>query len=303
MSSVGWYPDPGGKPGRYRYWDGESWSDALTDDPADPPPGAGTGRRPPRDAEQQRGGRSFLVAVLVLVLVVVSAVLIVRRTADAGSALGSVPPTTTASPWNDASPLGQSPSQTPSSASPTDPSSSRVNCPTGRPDELSLHPQDGRVHGGRLSMAPVRGYSDPEPEYMLSWMWDTQGVDQVTEPGWQSIFAVGEIHRTDGFSTLRSAAQSSLSCALRNGWYLHLRSSKTIRDESISIDGHDGWIVTAEVRDNSRSISVAGDQLTFVVVDDGRSDVFSVWCGMVPLGDQERLALDQRVLSGLKVRG
>lgn len=303
MSSVGWYPDPGGKPGRYRYWDGESWSVALTDDPADPPPGAGTGRRPPRDADQYRPWRTFGVAVLVLILVVVSAVLIIRRTAQGDTALGSISASTSTTPDPGASPLGQSSGQASSGPASSPQATAAVTCPVGQPAELALHPQDGRIHGGRLSMAPIPGYTDPDPEYMLSWMWDTQGVDQVTEPGWQSIFAVGEIHRTDGFDTLRSAAVSSLSCALRNGWYLHLKSSKTIRDEAITIDGHSGWIVTAEVRDNTTNISVAGDQLTFVVVDDGRSNAFSAWCGMVPLGDQKRLALDQQVLSGLQVRG
>ena len=150
-------------------------------------------------------------------------------------------------------------------------------------------------------MAPVTDYSSPEPEYMLSWMWDTQGVSQNTEPGWQSIFAVGEVRRTAGFSSMEQAAHTSIDCAIRSDWYLHFSGRKDIRDAAITVDDRPGWIVTAEIHDNSPQIQVAGDQLTFVVVDDGRQDAFSVWCGMVPLGDQQRLALDQKVLSGLRV--
>lgn len=303
MSLAGWYPDPGGKPGRYRYWDGASWSEVLTDDPADPPPGAGTGRRPPRDADHRHPGRTVGIAALVLVIVVVSAVLIVRRTGEASS-IGDPAAAPSASGWDDSSPLPSSPSPPdPSASQPSGRPNSTGDCPVGRPDELSLHPKDGRIHGGRLSMAAIDGYSDPEPEYMLSWMWDTEGVSQVTEPGWQSIFTVGEIHRSDGFDSLRAAARSSLECAKRTGWYLHLAGSKDIRDESTVVDGHQAWIVTAEIRDDSPNVAVDGDQLTFVVVDDGRDGAYSVWCGMVPLGDQTRLALNQRVLSGLKVRG
>ncbi|SDS17990.1 DUF2510 domain-containing protein [Microlunatus soli] len=301
MALAGWYPDPGGKPGRYRYWDGESWSEVMTDDPADPPPGAGTGRRPTPDADHHHPGRTIGIAVLVLVIVVVSAVLIVRRT-DNASSIGA--PGAGASGWDDSSPLPSSPAGgSPSTSGSSGPPRTAVNCPAGRPDELSLHPNDGRIHGGRLSMAPIDGYSDPEPEYMLSWMWDTEGVSQVTEPGWQSIFAVGEIQRSDGFDSLRDAARSSLDCAKRTGWYLHLAGSKNIRDEATKVDGRDAWIVTAEIRDDSPRVRVDGDQLTFVVVDDGRDGAYSVWCGMVPLGDRTRLALSQRVLSGLKVRG
>ena len=41
MPSPGWYPDPAGTPGRYRYWDGQAWSETTTTDPAaTPPPGS-----------------------------------------------------------------------------------------------------------------------------------------------------------------------------------------------------------------------------------------------------------------------
>ena len=40
-ATAGWYPDPGGGPGLYRYWDGEAWSAATTADPASAPPPQG----------------------------------------------------------------------------------------------------------------------------------------------------------------------------------------------------------------------------------------------------------------------
>lgn len=42
MSATGgWYPDPGGGQGLYRYWDGQAWSAATTTDPASAPPPQG----------------------------------------------------------------------------------------------------------------------------------------------------------------------------------------------------------------------------------------------------------------------
>ena len=40
-ASAGWYPDPGGGQGLYRYWDGQAWSAATTTDPASAPPPQG----------------------------------------------------------------------------------------------------------------------------------------------------------------------------------------------------------------------------------------------------------------------
>ena len=47
-AKAGWYPDPGGGQGLFRYWDGKAWSAATSPNPSAPPPtqglvGAGTG--------------------------------------------------------------------------------------------------------------------------------------------------------------------------------------------------------------------------------------------------------------------
>ncbi|MGI3781689.1 MAG: DUF2510 domain-containing protein [Janthinobacterium lividum] len=40
-ATAGWYPDPGGGQGLYRYWNGQAWSAATTVDPASAPPPQG----------------------------------------------------------------------------------------------------------------------------------------------------------------------------------------------------------------------------------------------------------------------
>jgi len=40
-ATAGWYPDPGGGQGLYRYWDGQAWSAATTADPGSAPPPQG----------------------------------------------------------------------------------------------------------------------------------------------------------------------------------------------------------------------------------------------------------------------
>jgi hypothetical protein len=42
-AKAGWYPDPGGIPGLFRYWDGKAWSAATSPNPSAPPPTLGLG--------------------------------------------------------------------------------------------------------------------------------------------------------------------------------------------------------------------------------------------------------------------
>ena len=40
-ANPGWYPDPGGGQGLFRYWDGKAWSAAVSPNPSAPPPRQG----------------------------------------------------------------------------------------------------------------------------------------------------------------------------------------------------------------------------------------------------------------------
>src|SRR6476620_4654922 len=136
MAASGWYPDPGGQPGMFRYWDGRSWSAALSPTPAAAPPrSAAAGRPPPttsartapgqppgRPPRRQRGwGWLVGLAAIVIALVVIT-VLVVQRV------LPNV--------VNPVVPGGQPSAEV---------------CP--KPDNGTPDPQpgDGRVHAGTLS--------------------------------------------------------------------------------------------------------------------------------------------------------
>ena len=43
-AKAGWYPDPGGGQGLFRYWDGKSWSAATSPNPGAAPPNQGLAR-------------------------------------------------------------------------------------------------------------------------------------------------------------------------------------------------------------------------------------------------------------------
>ena len=50
----GWYPDPAGVPGRFRYWDGSQWSTVTTDDPRQLPPARAGASRPDTEPAEER---------------------------------------------------------------------------------------------------------------------------------------------------------------------------------------------------------------------------------------------------------
>jgi hypothetical protein len=52
VSNAGWYPDPSGQPGQYRYWDGSGWSAETAGHPSAPPPGSGGPATPSSDPTQ-----------------------------------------------------------------------------------------------------------------------------------------------------------------------------------------------------------------------------------------------------------
>lgn len=304
MSTAGWYPDPDGAPGRYRFWDGRSWSSATTDDPRTAPPGTGAWRAadPPR---RDRRGMIIFAAVLLLLIITGIAGVIAGRT---GSQAG--PPEPSISAWDDSSPtaLPSSPTPSPSPApSPSrpNPTPSRpggpVACPAGDPSGGPDHPADGRVRGGRLSFPTVAGYDPPRPRPRLSWFYDTSAQLQVTEPGWASSFTVGEVRRAGRFAAPRQAAGHTLQCMITGDGFAGFAGRKDLRNEAVTIDGRPAWMIMAEVRVDRDDISVEGDRVVVIFVDDGRKDRLSGFVGLVPLGDTRRIALLDTVIRGLRV--
>ncbi len=57
-AKAGWYPDPGGSPGLFRYWDGKAWSAATSPNPTAPPPAPGIGT-PPEQSQQAAGSTGY----------------------------------------------------------------------------------------------------------------------------------------------------------------------------------------------------------------------------------------------------
>ena len=165
-ANPGWYPDPGGGQGLFRYWDGKAWSAATSPNPSAPPPSqslvgktpqqggqpSGQGGQPSGQGGQPAYGQSpygqdygssayanyqelenkkspigwWIAGAALVIGIIIVAVIAIRAVTGGETGTTGAPP-------------GQ----------PT-----QAVCPaenTASPEPNPSHPADGRVHGGPVS--------------------------------------------------------------------------------------------------------------------------------------------------------
>lgn len=309
MAVAGWYPDPAGVPGRYRYWDGSRWSTFTTEDPRRPAPaespasGSLPAEPPPAEPPSQPSRRRRLGlivgALAAAVIVVVASVIVIG---NFRSTTGVPLPTSTASVTDNTSP---NPTRTPretSTPSATPTPSPRVPCPKGNPNQRARHPLDGRIYGGNLSFEEQPTFEPASVEPRFSFAYDViqQTLPVSRDPAWIAQLAVGRLRGKDGFvHGARNTVESLVQCIITGDMYSPYLPTRTdIRSESLSIDGRSGWLIDSEITVDRPDIQVAGDHVIFIVVRDGRN--WGFFFGAVPIGNAQLDAVLARTVRGLR---
>ncbi len=275
----GWYPDPGGAPDRYRYWDGSAWSDQTSPEPGPPPP--------PGPARSRRALLLGVIAAVAIALVFAGWFL---DRSNGGRPYTDDPlPTSSVSGGDDSSP-----SRPPESVGP---------CASGQPNTRAPHAQDGRVHGGNLSFPAAPELDPAAPEARFSFAWDvTQQVEVVhTRPGWLAQLAVGQLRAADGFgTTAQRVAEQAIRCTITSNMYepyVPVRADR--RSSAISVDGRRGWLLETDIRVAVDGLPFPGDHVFMIVVPDG--DDWGFFFSAVPIGDRALSAVATRSRDGLTV--
>ena len=283
-AAAGWYPDPGGQLGMYRYWDGRSWSASVSPHPGPPPPSAPlsspTPAEPQVDPPRPRSGRGYvwlvaLVAVLSVLVVVV--VLVVRR----------VDPAETS-----ATPGGQATSQV---------------CPTPDSGTADPQPNDGRVHGGKLSYPRLGDpWSWPFPEYRVAFGRGVliQSVEierSAAGEAWEAAVLVGDLVAGDGFFAPRDGADVVVRCVTGTFY----GNSEVTRDDQVNqamtVDGHDAWIIESQLGFDVPGIKAKHELLIVVIVDTG--DDPGLFYASIPENAPELVKPARDSLAKLRVDG
>lgn len=260
----GWYPDPSGRAGQFRWWDGAAWSAAVAPTPDGPPPpgaqtaggqtvggqaGAGSPASDPVADDTDRTPVGVWIgaaaAMLVLVLVIVFAV----RTIGGEGPIGG------------GEPIGG-------------PTQSEV-CPTTDPLEQTPrpHPADGRVHGGALSFPRLDSpWGAVTSETRVPFGYDAYRQAVLTQanyqPGsnWEASITVAELNAGDGFFAPKDASEIVVKCIV-GAFY---GQNRVGRDDTVSerrdLDGHEGYYVESELSFDIRNLNTDGELLMVWII-------------------------------------
>lgn len=310
-AQAGWYPDPGGGQGLYRYWDGRAWSAATSPNPAAPPPAAPLGSTPPAAAghpyasvvgqpSEQLGAQHnayanyqaaqgkrktplgwWLGAAALLTVIILVSAFVIRgvggASADPGPGRGEATTRTC-----------------PQELSPTAPSSSQ--------------PADGRVHGGPVSY-PRLGppWGAPSTDFRVPF-----GVDAVTqtvlvEPNyapdssWVASVLVGELQAGDGFFTPEQGAQIVVRCILGRFYGDAEVESDVKVNKAATIDGRESWIVESQLSFDIPNLRTKGELLIVAIIATGSTA--GLYYASIPDTRPELVAPARAALAALKVDG
>ena len=301
----GWYPDPAGARGRFRYWDGAQWSTVTIDDPRQAPPAQPdqplltlhTESKSPQGLLRKRRLAVIIGVLAVVLTAVVAAAVFASGPRQAGNASA---PTSTPTGLDDSSPTATAtPTKSPS-ASPT--AKALVRCPKGDPTLRAPHPIDGRVHGGNLSFEEQPTFESATIETRFSFAYDVlqQEIPVSQNPPWIAQLAVGQLRGKDGFvNDPRNTVESLAQCVITGNMYSPYLPTRTdIRSEGLSINGRSGWLIDSEITVDRPDLQVKGDHVIFLVVRDGQN--WGFFFGAAPIGNAQLDAVLAETIRGLR---
>ena len=209
MAENGWYPDPGGSKGRFRYWDGNAWSETTTADPMrTPPPKAAS------EPAKRSGNKGWIVALVVLAIITAIVMAAFLWGTGGGVVGGSAKEDT-----NSSTPTVSAWDETSSPTPPPPPNNSGgqlVACPITRQIGSTTQPP-GKLAADTLSVSTISGWIQGDM-YLVS-VYDSHSQIDEVYPGWVSNIAVGLLSNEDGFIEIAASAEQLMECFASSGYY------------------------------------------------------------------------------------
>jgi hypothetical protein len=300
-ANPGWYPDPGGGQGLFRYWDGKAWSAATSPNPSAPPPSSGlvgggtaqqggppygeTGQPTHAQSEQAGYGQGAPAAFgqstydptygsayanyqelqkkkTPIGWWIAGAALVIVIIVVAVLAIRAV---TGGDTGTSGGPVTQ-PSQD--------------ACPpqsTATPEAPASHPADGRVHGGPVSYPQLGSpWSPPQGDNRVPFGSDVQSQLVPVETNydgqggnWVASILVGELQAGDGFFTPEQGSQIVVKCILGSFYGNNPVNSNVKVNEKTTIDGHEAWLVESQLTFDIEGLETKGELLIVAIVSAG----------------------------------
>jgi hypothetical protein len=323
-ANPGWYPDPGGGEGLFRYWDGKAWSAATSPNPSAPPPSQSLVGGPPQQRGQPYGqggqpegqggqpayGQSpygqdygssayanyqelekkkspigwWIAGAALVIGIIIVAVIAIRAVTGGETGTTGAPP---GQPSQDA-------------------------CPpqiTASPSEPPNHPADGRVHGGPVSY-PMLGppWGPPQVDSRVPFGSDVQsqvvGVElnyDGSGSNWVASILVGELQAGDGFFTPEQGSQIVVKCILGAFYGNNPVNSNVKVNEKTTIDGHDAWLVESQLTFDIAGLKTKGELIIVAIVSAGNRS--GLYYASIPDTTPELVQPARDALQNLQVDG
>lgn len=288
MSAPGWYPDPGGQPGLFRYWNGAQWTPSVTTNPAGTPAPGGTAATPAGEPEggqkPRKVGAGLLIGAGVGVLVLGLVIWLVfqgigRLTGSSGTAGGNATANT---------------------------------CPTTTSTALPTTPtqqSSDRVYGGSLSY-PMLGspWGSVQADDRVPFGRDIASQTVTVEANyagdgssnWVASVLIGELVAGDGFFTPEEGAEIVMKCVV-GAFYGNAEVGREDQEsKATTVDGHEAWIIQSHLSFDIEGLQTKGELAVIVVIriNDEKSGLFYA---SIPDTTPELVSDAETALAGLTV--
>ena len=307
MSQPGWYTDPSGQPGMFRWWDGSGWTIHVTPNQFSPAPGqtpatpgAPAGSLPIREAQaagqppaaysyteiDQRSSKlgpalaMGLIGLLVIGLIVGGWYLLSGRI-GAGSDTPASNPTSNVCPT-----VSFDPSAT---ASPhTNPA--------------------GRVQGGQLSYPRLGSpWGAVTEDYRVPFGRDAYGQSVMVQENydgkgssWVASLLVGELVAGDGFFSPQQGSEIVTRCVLGVFYADAPVQRQDVVSQATTVDGKDAWVTEMHLGFSIPGLKETGETAIIVIVATS-DESSSLYYASIPDSQPTLLQTAREVQSQLRV--
>lgn len=287
----GWYPDPGGAPGRFRYWDGAAWSARTTTDPNTPPPTAlgipDSGQQPRQPMQpqppRQRPNRIgwWIGGGVAVIAIAVAVVLLVQQLAGPGG------------PIQRPGPGGQD---------------TAASCPETAATAEPVPDQGGdRVVSGPMSYPRLGApWSPPQPDRRVPFGAEVSSQTVQTETSddgsvsWYAGVIIARLLAGDGFYEPEQGASLVAEC-VEGVFYGNTAIERNdIVNEATEVDGKDAWVIESELSFDIPDIEATSELMIIVVVDTKPGEA-GLFYASIPGNAEQYEQPAREALAGLRV--